>query len=177
MRILRTQRLSLIALDAGQLRAFLDAPEKLEAELGLTLSRAVVTGAVRGAIAIKLARMERMDARHHPWFTYWLVVEESLRFGAGLVGYKGLPDHNGEIEIGYGIDPAYQNKGYITEAVQALVRWAFHQPACQAVAAQVIKNPASERVLEKAGFRLVSILEGESSWRLTKEDWRQLSSG
>ena len=90
-----------------------------------------------------------MDERHHPWFTYWLIVVESISFGAGLVGYKGLPDHKGAVEIGYGIDPGYQNHGYTTEAAQALIRWAFHQPNCGAVTAHAVQNPASDRVLEE----------------------------
>lgn len=174
MRVLQTQRLRLIALNTDQLRVYLNAPERLESELGMAVSREIVTDTVRGEIALKLVRMDKVDARHHPWFTYWLVVVESVPFGAGLVGYKGMPDHNGAVEIGYGIDPEYQNKGYITEAVLALIRWAFHQPNCQAVTAHAVKNPASNRVLQKVGMRVTNTQDGESSWRITKIEWQQL---
>ncbi len=174
MHVLQTQRLRLIALNMDQLRAYLDAPDELEAELGMAVSRRIVTDIVRRAMAIKLTRMDLVDARHHPWFTYWLIVVESVPFGAGLVGYKGIPDHKGAVEIGYGIDPNYQNQGYTTEAVQALIRWAFHQPNCQAVTAQAVQNPASKRVLEKVGMRAFQNLDQACSWRITKKEWQRL---
>ena len=175
MHLLQTQRLRLIALNMDQLRAYLNAPERLETEMGLLVSRKILTNTVRGAIAIKLSRMDKVDERHHPWFTYWLIVVESIPFGAGLVGYKGLPDHKGAVEIGYGIDPDYQNHGYTTEAVQALIRWAFHQPNCRAVTAHAVQNPASNRVLDKLRMRVFQEQDGTCSWRLTKKEWQKLS--
>ena len=175
MHILQTQRLRLIALNMNQLRAYLNTPEKLETELGTAVSREILTDTVRGAIALKLARMERVDARSHSWMTYWLILVESASFGAGLVGYKGIPDHNGAVEIGYGIDPDYQNQGYTTEAVQALIRWAFHQPNCLAVTAHAVRNPASGRVLEKVGMQVFRSEGEDNFWRITKKEWRELS--
>ncbi len=88
------------------------------------------------------------------WYTYWLLIITKVPIGVGLAGFKGLPNEQGEVEIGYGIDPAYQKQGYTTEAVQAQIAWAFEEPACQSVVARDTKksNVASLRVLAKVGM-------------------------
>lgn len=154
MAVLRTRRLDLIPLTAGQLELYLTNPDLLERELKLPVSRAILTDRVQRAIRIKLDRLASLDPELHPWLTYWLVVVTAASFGAGLIGFKGVPDANGEVEIGYGIDPAYGRKGYTTEAVQRLIAWAFGDPACKAVLARNIDpaNWASLRVAAKAGM-------------------------
>ena len=97
----------------------------------------------------------------------------SVPFGAGLIGFKGAPNQEGEAEIGYGIDPEYQGQGYTIEAARALIRWAFQDPACRAVVApKTLKsNPGSNRVLQKLGMRLVAESEQAHDWRVERADW------
>ena len=151
---LRTSRLWLQPLTISQLRLYPDNLARLDGELGFPVSRAVVTTRVERAIDMKLARMEGASVQLHPWQTYWLMVVQAAPFGAGLIGFKGFPDSAGEAEIGYGIDPAWQGQGYTTEAVKALIAWAFREPGCQAVVARDTKrsNVASLRVQAKAGL-------------------------
>jgi ribosomal-protein-alanine N-acetyltransferase len=152
MLTIETSRMRLVCLDAEQLGQVVSDPQQLEAALGVTLSRDVVSPLVVRAIGMKRIKMAGVPATVHAWYTYWLMVVSSS-FGAGLVGFKGVPDAEGLVEIGYGIDPVYQGQGLMTEAVQALVSWALAQPSCNGVYAEVKKsNPASSRVLEKAGF-------------------------
>lgn len=71
----------------------------------------------------------------------------------GGAGFKGLPDAEGKVEIGYGIDERFQNFGYATEAVETLTEWALEQQdICCVVAQADSENKASQRVLEKNGF-------------------------
>jgi ribosomal-protein-alanine N-acetyltransferase len=88
--------------------------------------------------------------------------------GAGMLGFKGFPDENGATEIGYGIDPAYQGKGYMSEAIQALIDWAFTHPFCSVITATDVENPASARLLEKLGAQLVSSSAHSTSWEIRK---------
>jgi ribosomal-protein-alanine N-acetyltransferase len=61
--------------------------------------------------------------------------------------------------LGYWIDEEHQRKGYMTEAVREVVRFAFEDLGLHRVQAAVMPhNVASLRVLEKLGFRK----EGES---------------
>ncbi|MFM2266927.1 MAG: hypothetical protein RL757_368 [Bacteroidota bacterium] len=71
----------------------------------------------------------------------------------GTCGYKGAPDPNGRIEIGYEIAPDYQNRGLATQVARLLVENAFAHAHIHEVWAHTIeRNNASTRVLEKAGF-------------------------
>ncbi|WP_241835019.1 GNAT family N-acetyltransferase [Pseudofrankia asymbiotica] len=73
-----------------------------------------------------------------------------------VIGGIGLfwPPTAGRVEIGYGIVPSCQGRGYATEAVIALTEFAFTLPSVRTVFANVERpNPASIRVLAKSGFR------------------------
>ncbi|MEO3793951.1 GNAT family N-acetyltransferase [Nonomuraea sp. B10E15] len=81
-----------------------------------------------------------------------IVERESGR----VVGSIGLfwPPAEGAIEIGYGVVPSRRGRGYAPEATRALVTHALTAPEVHAVHATAeLSNPASIRVLEKAGLR------------------------
>ena len=87
------------------------------------------------------------------WYAIWMI---ELKDGThiGELCFKGL-DSDGIAEIGYGISEEYQNNGYATEAVKALIQWAFNAPQVIAIEAETeSENTASIRVLEKCGFKL-----------------------
>lgn len=170
MAVLRTRRLDLIPLSAEQLELYLSDPAALEKELRLPLSRAILSDRVQRAIRMKLDRLASLAPEQHPWLTFWLVVVTSVPFGAGLIGFKGVPDTYGEVEIGYGIDPDYGRKGYTTEAVQRLITWAFGDPACRSVVARNIDpaNWASLRVATKVGMTVYEESETGISLRIER---------
>ena len=168
---IQTERLKLIALTLGQLRLCLADQQQLERELGLPVPRTVMSDPVPRAIGLKIAKMAGAEVKNHPWYTYWLVVISCQTVGAGLVGFKGQPNDQGEVEIGYGIDSAYRNQGYTTEAVKALLAWAFQQPQCRSIIAldTAKSNIASNRVSEKAGMTVYQETEDTLSWRITRD--------
>jgi ribosomal-protein-alanine N-acetyltransferase len=171
--MLRTERLDLLPLSSAQLKLYLENPDALERELGIPLSRSNVTERVRGAVRMKLAKMDAEAPARHPWLTYWLMIVRAAPFGAGLAGFKGFPDAAGEAEIGYGIDPLYQNQGYMTEAVRRLIVWAFEEPACSAVTAKSVlkSNAASRRVAEKSGMSVYEETDIDLSYRLERKKY------
>jgi len=70
-----------------------------------------------------------------------------------IVGVCGLHEDDGEIGVGYWIAPEYWGRGYATEALRgvlSLARLAGHR---RLVSNHAADNPASGRVLRKAGFR------------------------
>lgn len=74
--------------------------------------------------------------------------------GAG--GFKGPPDADGIVEIGYSVLPEYQRRGFALEAVLGLVQFAFNQPKVQMICAHTLASgEASIGVLKKAGFRMI----------------------
>ena len=163
-----TPRLFLIPLSVSQLDKCLNNPESLEIELDFSIARGVIDTNVVRAINMKLAKMASVDVRNHDWLTYWLIVIKAGPVGAGLIGFKGYPDNEGKSEIGYGIDPAYRNKEYMTEALEALSKWAFSRPECRILTATTVINPASEKVLQKCGWQKVLQKNESSDWELHK---------
>jgi len=165
---IQTERLLLLSLSHSQLERYLTDLSNLERDLELTLSLEILTDRVRSAIQNKLTKMDKLGEPFHIWVTYWLVIIRAEKFGAGLAGFKGVPDTQGVTEIGYGIDSSYQNNGYMTEAVRVLVDWALEQPACKTVTAINVENPASRRLLEKLGAHLVAEDEAFTSWEFRR---------
>jgi len=74
----------------------------------------------------------------------------------GNGGFKGKPATDGTVEVGYSIMPEQQRNGYATEAVMALLDWAYANPGVRRVIAHTLPELApSIRVLEKCGFTFV----------------------
>jgi GNAT superfamily N-acetyltransferase len=165
---INTPRLKLIPLDLNQLELVLETVDDLETSLNVTIARTLLTGRVRRAIGMKIGKMKKADVSQHDWFTYWLIIIKEENAGAGMLGFKGYPNTEGSTEIGYGIDPAHQNKGYMSEAVQALIDWAFTHPFCRVITATEVENPASKRLLEKLGAQLVGGTATSTSWEIRK---------
>ncbi|MDQ2692259.1 MAG: GNAT family N-acetyltransferase [Chloroflexota bacterium] len=64
-----------------------------------------------------------------------------------------------KLGIGYVSARAHWSKGYVTEATQAVIKWAFQQTTIYRVYATTdVENIASRRVLEKAGMQCEGIL-------------------
>ncbi|MGE5771676.1 MAG: GNAT family N-acetyltransferase [Hyphomicrobiales bacterium] len=61
-------------------------------------------------------------------------------------------------ELGYWLGVSYWNKGYATEALHALIDYAFTDLTHKALQAGArVTNPASRRVLEKCGFQWTGV--------------------
>lgn len=100
----------------------------------------------------------------------WIVVHKSDGIVIGDIGFKGKPDKNGVVEIGYGFLKNYWNNGYATEAVGALIQWAFNTSKVEKVIADTLQdNYGSIRVLEKIGMKKVGYTETMIDWELSKQ--------
>jgi RimJ/RimL family protein N-acetyltransferase len=175
--MITTPRFSLAPLSYSQLERCLSDLPALEAELGFSIAREVIDENVTRAMGMKLAKMESLPLEKHPWQTYWLiVVSEPEKVGAGFIGFKGYLNDRGEVEVGYGIAPQFQGKGYTTEALRALCTWAFKDPACRAISATTVVNPASNRVLYKVGAQIVDAHEGKMDWKIHRLGFKSLES-
>jgi ribosomal-protein-alanine N-acetyltransferase len=100
-----------------------------------------------------------------PQTNFAIVVDGEAAGGIGLV-------LNGDIyrcsaEIGYWLGEAFWGRGVMTEAVRALTQWAFDNFSLSRIYAGVLEwNPASIRVLEKAGYQF----EGRLRKAVVKQD-------
>jgi len=88
----------------------------------------------------------------------------------GDLCFVGQPNCDGEVEIGYGTYDDFSGKGFMTEAVSGMIKWAKNQPDVKAIVADTEKtNTASFRVLEKNGFVKIGETELLFHWRLRFE--------
>ncbi|RII12276.1 anhydro-N-acetylmuramic acid kinase [Streptomyces sp. YIM 130001] len=90
-----------------------------------------------------------------------------------VVGSLGLfwPPSAGVLEIGYGIVASRRGRGYASEATRALAEFALTAPEVHTVSADVeLSNPASVRVLEKAGFHRWATGESVATFRFSVPD-------
>ena len=78
--------------------------------------------------------------------------DDAGRILVGNGGFKVRPV-DGRVEIGYSIVPDFQGHGYATEAVTALVDWAFAHPIVNRVVAETLPElEPSKGLLHKLGF-------------------------
>ena len=82
-----------------------DRPECLSPELNCRFAPGLISDRSRGAIGVKIGKMGQSPEGDHPWYTYWLLLEKRENIGIGLVGFKGPPDQDQQVEVGYGIAP------------------------------------------------------------------------
>ena len=88
----------------------------------------------------------------------WAVVLKETNEPIGCMGYYPFGKSNIEIgkndaEVGYWIGKPHWNKGYCTEALQAMIRYCYEKKNFKTLWADFfIDNPASGRVMEKCGF-------------------------
>jgi ribosomal-protein-alanine N-acetyltransferase len=103
--------------------------------------------------------------RTHPaegsWYN-WLIVRQKDQQAVGSVAFGGPPDVSGMVLIGYAMYPGHEGVGYATEAVRAMIQWAFTQPGVQTVRALApVWNTPAVHVAEKVGMRPVSSEEDD----------------
>ena len=103
-------------------------------------------------------------------FGAWVIIEAESDTVVGDLGFIRPPDEAGEIEVGYSVVPGRRRRGYATEALAALVTWAFAQRGVTAILAGTEPdNSASQRVLRSAGFEVTAATPAEIRWRLEPE--------
>ena len=94
------------------------------------------------------------DPAQQGWSAWYLLCQEQgIDVLIGMCQFKGRPDTSGSVEIAYSILEDYRNRGYATEAVARLVRWAFgHQNVLEVAAETLPYRKQSIRIMEKNGF-------------------------
>jgi [ribosomal protein S5]-alanine N-acetyltransferase len=94
----------------------------------------------------------RLTGEESPRTNFAIVVDGEAAGGIGLI-LKG-DIYRCSAEIGYWLGETFWGRGVVTEAVRALTRWAFDNFNLSRIYAGVLEwNPASMRVLEKAGYQ------------------------
>ncbi|MDN0033809.1 GNAT family N-acetyltransferase [Oscillibacter valericigenes] len=106
---------------------------------------------MKKAYAEMLDTIQKLDGREERGADWNINLKTGV--SVGDICFKGSPDAEGAVEIGYGIDETYRRMGYATEAVSGIVNWALTQDGVRLVIAQTEPiNKISQKVLLKNGF-------------------------
>jgi RimJ/RimL family protein N-acetyltransferase len=124
--------------------------------------------------------LEKRDENPYP-DEKWFMIEKKDGTKIGNIGHF-TP---GRLwEIGYSLIPTERNKGYCTEAAKIMVDYLFlSQNIVRIQARTIIGNKASQRVLEKVGFKKEGTMRksyfARGEWKDTflysilREEWKE----
>ena len=147
---LRTPRLRLIAIDTEEGERIVGG----RAAAGDAWAEDFpFEGDVIGVTAFLSATAADGDQRP---FGHYRITRRADGKAIGGIGFKGRPDE-GCTEIGYGLVPSARGHGYAAEALMALLTVAADHGLSRIVADTTGDNVASQRTLERAGFRRTGI--------------------
>ncbi len=101
-------------------------------------------------------------------FDSWIFINKEDNRIIGDGGFKGSPDENGVIDIGYAIVEAQRRKGFALEAVSALLKWGLSQSCVTAVTADCLEsNIPSIKILTKLGMNEIERKDGMIFFRIS----------
>jgi len=157
--ILTSERLYLRPLTYAELKVYVESPTEL-------LSK---TDFAKKINSIDPELKETVIKEFYPYFnniyaeflfhTLWLIIIKDTLTVAGSICFHGEPV-DGAVELGYGIDETFRNRGYMKEAIGLIVEWAQKRSDInKVVAVTSAENIASQKVLQANGFNLFDIAE------------------
>ena len=160
--IIETERLELVPLNLTNLRLWIAEDTAFEKELDCTYKDQPLEGFMLNNLEEEIDSITK-DENNYLFYTTWLMILKSNRMAVGSAAFKGTPNHNGEIEIGYGLGEGFEHQGYMTEAINELCQWGLNQDKVKhSIAETDLDGYASQRVLKRNCFEKYKF--GDSSW-------------
>jgi ribosomal-protein-alanine N-acetyltransferase len=159
--LVHTARLDLHPLHADAIEALLAGDgERLRRLTGARFRQAAPPPYMADALPVVRDRL-RERPEETPWWN-WLLVNRESGEAVGSVAFGGPVNAEGAVLVGYAIYTEYEGQGYATEAVRAMVAWAFSRPGVREVRALApVWNTPALRVAENVGMRPVASEEDD----------------
>ncbi|MBQ2061776.1 MAG: GNAT family N-acetyltransferase [Oscillospiraceae bacterium] len=157
---IETERLVLFPYTRENLALFNDDLPGFEAAYGVVYQGEELDHLLRGFLK-KLEQEIADDPENYLFFTEFLIVLKENDHVIGSIDYKYVPK-DGVTEVGYGLNPAYEGRGCMTEALTAFLALG-KKLGIRTVRADTLKdNVKSRNVLKRCGFRFLK--EEENLW-------------
>ena len=97
-------------------------------------------------------------------FYRWGITEKGDDSLIGVIGLVRIDEQANTCSFAYLLGCDYWNRGYGTEAVQAVIRFAFEELEMERIVADhMVANPASGAVMRKAGMTHIGTEQGKYS--------------
>lgn len=107
-----------------------------------------------------------LDAAQKLYDRFCVLSADNTRYIRGiyldnrLIGFLNDQEiTDGSIELGWVVDPEYQNQGFASEAVSCAIQDLFAMDFTEVTAGAFLDNPASIRVMEKCGMQRINKTE------------------
>lgn len=118
-------------------------------------------------------KQESEAQKYLDWFSSRFAEKAGIRWGIclkgksniiGTVGFNNFTRQH-RANLGYDLHPQFWKKGYITEALKAVIKFGFSELNINRIEAEVMPgNTESERVLTKLGFTKEGVLRNWMYW-------------
>lgn len=159
---LKTERLELVPLLPYQLRLWVEDIPKLEKDLKCSYQAEPMEGLFLEIVKEQLEKVEK-NTNDYLWYNFGLLIRKSDQVVVGSADFKDIPNTDQEVEIGYGLGKDFEHHGYMTEAVQAMCKWALEQENVSHIIAETdVDGFASQRILQRCGF--IETRRDETIW-------------
>ncbi len=178
---LQTRRLWLRPLERSDTTAIQNAAVARDiADTMISLPHPYPTGEAERYVTRQLADR---DAGRSATFT--IAQKDNERF-CGLVAVREIDREHSQGELSFWLAVEAWGRGYMTEVIQAVVRYGFVGIGLNRLYAyHMLRNPASGRVLQKNGFKQEGLLrqrvrkwgqfEDVALWAILRQEWQDRS--
>ena len=164
---IETERLTIFPLTYEQVEKYTKEEFLLEDELKLDRFPRKVSLELKGVIEPIILPLTKAHPEDFQYYTLWLIVDKTKNIIVGGFDFKASPDDQGLVEIGYGIEPPFFKKGYMTEAIAGIIKWAKTIQKIRIIFAETeISNIASQNVLKSNRFVQIANENNLIQWQL-----------
>jgi RimJ/RimL family protein N-acetyltransferase len=130
------------------------------------------------------AEMEKFFESNPLEYRQFIIEKKNGTKIGGIAHFNVLAPYGKMLEMGYALLPSERGKGHCTEAAQIIVDYLFLSKDIACIQATTdVGNVASQKVLEKAGFKKEGIMRkrffSNGGWRDTvmlsilREEWKE----
>ena len=172
--MIKTDNLQLIIIE----RIHLEALSHNKSELAAILEVTIPDSWPHFPEAFSFSDNESSESNPPPtnWHGYFF-IQPKAKVLVGNGGFKGQPDDTGTVEIGYEIASEYWNRGFATEAVHGMIRYAFaHEEVRSVMAHTLAEKNASNSVLQKVGMKFITEVDDPEEgkiwrWQISRDEY------
>lgn len=104
-------------------------------------------------VELFIAKVAKLFNEPETWFQMVMIEKETQKL-IGDLGIHFFGSDNKQVELGITLNKAFQNKGYATEALKAIIDYLFVNLKKHRITASIDPgNTSSIRLVERLGFR------------------------
>ena len=155
MKLIQTERLDLHHIEAADLINLFENRNDAQALSGKAFTNPLrVLIDFQGPLAWRVPQVKE-SAEVNKWFVRWAVLRSTQEI-IGSSSFHGAPDSSGMMEIGLGVEAAFQRQGFGKEILQGMWGWVVKEPGVKILRYTVSPtNTASIALINSFGFNFM----------------------